>query len=274
MIVYFNGKFIEDKECSISPFDRGFLFSDGVYEVAKFTGKKFFEFNAHLDRLKNGLNFLQIHYAEADKLHDISCELIKANQLTDKTATVYIQITRGISNPRNHLFSGNETPTVFANASELKSGSGKDSLKVFLTDDLRWSGCNIKTTLLLPNVLAQQKAFEYGADEAVLVRFGFITEGTHTSFCAAKDGCLILPPLSNYILPSITRKIVTDICREINIPVDERNFTVEDLYSLDEYMIMSTKSDVLPVVEIMDIKRKPGEVTKKIQNAFKEFLNS
>ena len=112
MIVYFNGKFIKEENCRISPFDRGFLFADGVYEVAKYTGKRFFEFESHLARLKNGLNFLQINYPDFDKLLDISNELIKSNNLNDKTSTIYIQITRGISNPRNHLFPDDISPTV------------------------------------------------------------------------------------------------------------------------------------------------------------------
>jgi D-alanine transaminase len=307
MIVYFNGKFIREDDCRISPFDRGFLFADGVYEVAKYTGNKFFEFDSHLERLKNRLNFLQINYPDTDKLFDISNELIKSNNLNNKDSIVYIQITRGISNPRNHLFPKDNYPTIIANVSELKPESEKDSLKIILTEDLRWSGCNIKTTLLLPNVLALQKAFENGADEAVLVRDGNIMEGTHTSFCAVKDGCVIIPPLSNHILPGITRKVVLNLCKEIDIPVIEKNFTAVELSTFDEFMILSTKSDVVPVKEIYNvvgdaslkhqqrqdvvvdaslkhlkasqqlksiIKREAGIITKKIQKAFKEYINS
>jgi D-alanine transaminase len=282
MIIYFNGKYIKEIDCKISPYDRGFLFSDGVYEVIKYTGKEFFEFESHIERLKYGIKELKINFKEADKFFQISTNLLRKNHLEKKSALFYIQITRGISNPRNHLFPDKKVkPTVFASITDFISEKQKDNkgFKVLIAEDIRWGRCDIKSTLLLPNVLARQLAYEKKYDEAVLVRDGKITEGTHMSFGAIKNGCLYIPPLSNHILPGITRKVVERICKKIDIPVIKRNILINELTDFDEYILMSTKSDVVPVTmidcnkfSIHKRKRRPGKIIKKIQNELKKLI--
>lgn len=278
MIIYFNGNYINEKDCFISPYDRGFLFADGIYEVIKYTGKKFFEFDSHLSRLNNGLEFLKINYNESWKLLEICNELISINNFKNSLATVYIQITRGISKPRNHLFPEIGTlPTVLVNVSELKPEDGKSGFRVILTEDIRWSGCNIKSTLLLPNVLAHQKSYENNADEALLVRDGLITEGSHTNFCAIRDGNLYTAPLSNNILPGITRKVVLNICREIGIPIFEISIKADELNSYSELFLTSTKMDIVPVLQVGDRLINngiPGPVTVKLSKILKELINN
>jgi len=282
MILFFNGNYIKEKDCFISPYDRGFLFADGIYEVIKYTAKnskgRFFEFNSHLSRLKNGLEFLKINFNESAKLLEICNELIIRNNLKNSLALAYIQITRGISKPRNHLFPGIETPpTVLVNVSVLNPENEKPGFKVIITEDIRWSGCNIKTTLLLPNVLALQKAHENNADEALLVRDGFITEGSHTSFFAVRDGCLYTAPLSNHILPGITRKVVLNICKEIGIPFFEKSIKANELYSYNEMFLTSTKMDITPVLQVENRLINngiPGPVTIKLSKVLKELINN
>jgi len=278
MIIYFNGNYINEEDCFISPYDRGFLFADGIYEVIKYTGKKFFEFDSHLSRLNNGLEFLKINYNESWKLLEICNELISINNFKNSLATVYIQITRGISKPRNHLFPEIGTPpTVLVNVSELKPEDGKSGFRVILTEDIRWSGCNIKSTLLLPNVLARQKSYENNADEALLVRDGLITEGSHTNFCAIRDGNLYTTPLSNNILPGITRKVVLNICREIGIPIFEISIKADELNSYSELFLTSTKMDIVPVLQVGDRLINngiPGPVTVKLSKILKELINN
>ena len=278
MIIYFNGSYINDEDCFISPYDRGFLFSDGIYEVIKYTGKKFFEFDSHLARLKNGLKFLKIEFELSGKFIEICNELIVKNNLEDIPSIAYIQITRGISKPRNHLFPGIGTrPTLLVNVSELKPENEKHGFKVILTEDIRWSACNIKATLLLPNVLALQKAHENNADEALLVRDGFITEGSHTNFFSVRDGNIYTAPLSNHILPGITRKVVLNICREIGIPVFEVSIKADELYKYNEMFLTSTKMDIVPVTQVEDRLINngiPGPITIKLSKILKELINN
>jgi D-alanine transaminase len=277
MIIYFNGNYINEDDCFISPYDRGFLFADGIYEVIKYTGKKFFEFNSHLSRLNNGLEYLKINFTDSGKLLEICRELILRNNLENSLASVYIQITRGISKPRNHLFPEIQTPpTILVNVSKFKSENEKPGFKAILTEDIRWSGCNIKTISLLPNVLARQKAHENNADEALLVRDGLITEGSHTNFCATREGKLYTAPLSNHILPGITRKVVLNICREIRIPVFEISVIADEIYSYDELFLTSTKMDIVPVLQVGERLINngiPGPVTVKLIKIFKKLIN-
>jgi|WetSurMetagenome_2_1015567.scaffolds.fasta_scaffold89739_2 D-alanine transaminase len=280
MIIYFNGQYIDEDSCFISPYDRGFLFSDGVYEVVRYTGKKFFEFDSHKQRLNNGLDFLKIKFPDENKLLKICNELIRINNFSGKDALIYIQITRGASKPRNHIFPDmNTLPTVFINVTLLPKHDKEpgNGVSVILDEDIRWSRCNIKTISLLPNVLARQKAEERNAVETVFVRDGFITEGTHTNFCGVNDGCLFTAPLSNYVLPGVTRKVVLDICKKINIPFKEEYIKEKDIKLFNEFMLISTTMDVTPVIKIENLlinNGKPGTITGKIQKEYFNILNS
>lgn len=278
MYIYFNGQYIEEDDCFISPYDRGFLFSDGVYEVIRFLGKKFFEFDSHMKRLNEGLKFLKIKRKYKNILKDICFELVKKNKFINKEALIYIQITRGISKPRYHTFPDkNISPTVYINItpfSNHKKGLEK-GVKVILDEDIRWLKCNIKTISLLPNVLARQKAKESNVAETIFVRNGRITEGTHTNFFGVKDGFLYTAPLSNFILPGITRKVVIEICKKINIPVKEIYIKKNNIKNFNEFFLTSTTMDVTPVIKINNLKiknGKPGEITRKIRREYIRLL--
>jgi D-alanine transaminase len=145
---------------------------------------------------------------------------------------------------------------------------------VILVPDNRWARCDIKSVALLPNVLANQQASEQGADEAVFVRDGAITEGSHSNFCAIVDGELVTYPRSNYILGGVTRQIVLQICGELNIPVREFPLLQRDLRQVDELFLSGTTTEVLPVVQVDDWtvgNGKPGPITRKLQKAFREI---
>jgi D-alanine transaminase len=127
---------------------------------------------------------------------------------------------------------------------------------------------------LLPNVLASQQARESGAEEAVFVRDGVITEGSHTNFCAVFDGQLVTHPKSNYILAGIMREVVLDLCGELNIPFREFPIFEGESREADELMILGTTSEIMPVVQVDDWKvgdAKPGPITTKLQRAFREM---
>ena len=139
---------------------------------------------------------------------------------------------------------------------------------------MRWMRCDIKSVALLPNVLAQQRAREAGAEEAILIRNGVVTEGAHTSVCGIFNGELHTHPDSNLILPGITRSIVLDLCRERDIPVKMFPILESKLRTLDELIILGTGSEVMPVVQVDDWQvgdGKPGPVTRRLQEAFRKL---
>ena len=136
---------------------------------------------------------------------------------------------------------------------------------------MRWKRCDIKSISLLPNVLARQQAKEKGADEAVFVRDGIITEGTHTNVCAIFDGKLFTHPVNNHILAGITRKVVLDLCSKKNISIEESPIPEQKLLEADELMIVGTTVEIMPVVKVDDLKignGKPGPITSELQRRF------
>lgn len=274
-IVYLNGKWVERDKAALSPDDRGFIFADGVYEVTKFYKGKAFRFSDHLERLKRSLGELDIVFEGFSQLEEISNHLLEKNALLDSEAGVYWQFTRG-AHPRVHYFPDNAIPTFYAFAFPLPSAAEKlqNGIKVILQDDIRWKRCDIKSVSLLPNTMLYNQAVKQGAGESILVRDGFITEATHSSVFAVKDKVLITRPLSNLILPGITRKVVMEICEKHRIGVEEKLFSDLELFEMDEVFITGTGSEITPVVQINDQKvgnGKPGQLTLKIQKLFFEL---
>jgi len=270
MFVYINNQFILSEKAQISPFDRGFLFADGVYESIRTYNKKLFMFEEHLNRLKRSLKETRIDFNDFESLNDIIHELINKNNI-DKEALVYLQITRGAVLTRTHCFPQEKIPpTIFISVKEFE-GNIKEQIqgvKVILQEDIRWFRCDIKSTSLLPVVLANQRAKEYGAAEAILVRDGMITEGTHTNFFAVKNETLYTAPASRLILEGITRRIVLEICEKLKIDHREEFINKDNLKNFNEFFITSTTKEITPVTMIDYWKindGKPGKITKSLQ---------
>jgi D-alanine transaminase len=278
MIVYFNNQFMPKNRVKISPDDRGFLFADGAYEVIRAYNGKLFEIDRHLKRMARSLRELRIESPGSETFKEVAEQLIRDNNLQDGEALVYIQVTRGVA-PRQHVFPGNDTPpTVYAYASSFQPSLEKLAygVKIRLVPDIRWTRCDIKSVSLLPNVLVHQQAKESGADEAVFVRDGAITEGSHTNFGAVFEGQIVTYPKSHYILAGITREVVLDLCRELNIPVKEFPILADDLKRADEALLMSTSSEVMPVVQVDEWSvgdGKPGPITTTLQRAFRKLTS-
>ncbi len=274
MLVYLNGAYLEHERASVSVEDRGFLFGDGVYEVTRASCGKLFEWERHLRRLKQGLGELRIALPEpqVDALRDVSLRLLERNGLTGGEATVYCQITRGAA-PRAHPFPPAGTPpTVFLMVRELTplTELRARGAAAITCPDVRWARCDLKTVMLLPNVLARQQAVEGGADEAIFVRDGTITEGSHTNVFAVVDEEIRTHPLSNRILPGVTRDIVIGLARDLGMEVQERPLAVQDLARATELFLTSTMTDVLPVVEADGRPiggGRPGPVARKLYDA-------
>lgn len=277
MIAYFNGNFIPKEKIFISPDDRGFLFADGVYEVIRSYNGKLFKVEEHLQRLKRSLNEVHMSGHSLGNLRDIAIELIDRNGLTAAHTKIYIQITRGAA-PRKHVFPDKNTPlTVYATAAPFQPlyKEKEKGIKVITLPDNRWGRCDIKSVSLLPNVLACQQAKERGAAEAIFVREGIITEGSHTSVCAVFDGQLVTHPADSHILDGITRKVVLDLCVESDIPFTESAIFEKELKHADELMVLGTTYEILPVVQVNDQRvggGKPGSVTRTLQHAYRGLV--
>ncbi len=275
-IVYLNGEFIAKEEAKISPNDRGFIFADGVYEVAKYYNGKAFRYDDHLKRLERSLAELDINFAETEKLEAIFDELVSRNNLQNKHAGVYLQITRG-EHKRVHHFPENIKPTVYAFAYHMPSFTNnlENGISLITNEDIRWQRCDIKSVSLLPNTMIYNKAVKAGAGECVLIRNGMVTEATHSSVLGVKNGTVITRPLSNLILPGITRKVILEICAANHIPFEEREFSEAEMLAMDEIIIAGTGSEITPAIKINDTiigDGKPGKITRFLQERFFELV--
>lgn len=271
-LVYLNGEFIHNDEAKISPNDRGFIFADGIYEVIKYYNGKPFRYQDHQDRLERSLREIGIHFPDVTELKTVFKKLLNENNLADVDAGIYVQITRG-THKRVHHFPEKIEPTVYAYAFELPSFKEnlENGIKVVTHEDIRWLRCDIKSVALLPNTMLYNQAVEKGAGECLLIRNGFITEATHSSFFGIKDETVLTHPASNLILPGITRKVVFEICRQKNIPLIEKAVSEKELFELDELFISGTGSEITPVVQVNETifgNKKPGVITRLIQSEF------
>jgi len=277
MMVFLNNRILSLDEANISPFDRGFLFADGVYESIRTYNKKLFRYKDHLDRLKRSLKETRIDFKNLDSLEKIIYDLIKKNNI-ECEALVYLQITRGSAILRTHSFPKEKiSPTLFISVKELIEDTEEQEkgVKVILQEDIRWLRCDIKSTSLLPVVLASQKATEENAVEAILVRDGLITEGTHTNFFAVKDETVFTAPKSSLILEGITRKVVLEFCEKFKIDFREEFINKDELKNFTEFFITSTTKEITPVTEIDFWKinqGEPGKITKSLQTVFKKVV--
>ena len=271
--VYFNGAFVSKDDVHISPDDRGFLFADGVYEVVRSYGGHFFELDAHLRRLTNGLEALEITGVDVGSLGQVFWKLLGRNALDAADATVYLQITRGAA-PRTHAFPDPPVPpTVYAEAKPFTPrADAAVGVGVITVPDIRWARCDIKTVGLLANCQANQRARAAGAIEAVFVRDGVAIEATASSFFAVVDGEVRTAPASNYILPSISRAVVLRLCAEAGIPHRETPVFLDDLARASEVFLAGTTLEVMPVVRVDGRpvgSGVPGSVSTRLHGLFR-----
>ncbi|MEW6195210.1 MAG: aminotransferase class IV [Bacteroidota bacterium] len=276
MLAYYNGKILPLENIQISPFDRGLMFGDGVYEVIRCYPKKIFLFDAHIKRLKESLRKTNITEPNLSNLENVILQLLEQNNLSNEYAAAYIQITRGTQFPRRHAYADSITPNIFiyVEAFPPKHDELTKGIKAGLEEDIRWMRCDIKSTLLLPNVLSQRKAKDEGYSEIIWHRNGIITEGTHTNIFFVKDGVVVTPFLNNFILPGITRKQVLNLCSENQIASDERSISINELYNFDEIFITSTINEITPVIEFdgkLINRGVPGEITMMLQKEYQKL---
>jgi D-alanine transaminase len=271
--VFLNGSFLPQEEAMIPIMDRGFLFSDGVYEGVGILGGRLIDNEAHLERLERSLREVRIAnpYSRA-QWTAFEEELVRRNGVTE--GFLYLQITRGVAE-RDFFFPDNVAPTIvmFTQAKAIvDTPAAHNGIAVVTVPDRRWERRDIKSISLLAQVLAKQAAKEAGAQEAWMVEDGYVTEGGSSSgFIVTKQGHVIVRPLSNAILPGITRQSLLRLSQEDGIVLEERRFTVEEAYDAAEAFLTSASNFVVPIVSIDGRPvgdGKPGPITKRLRELY------
>ena len=273
--VYLNGRYLPKEQAMVSVDDRGFLLSDGLYEVTPAYKGRLFRFDQHMGRLRNGLDALRIGFDTAG-LRDMHLRLLAENGLEDEdVSVVYMQITRGVA-PRTHHFPPEGTrPTVYAFAGAFHRHDQErweQGYSAITVPDRRWARADIKSIGLLPNVLSQQAAVEAGAADALQVKDGVTIEGSHNNVFGVFDGVVTTHPATHEILHGIARSFVMELARGLGMPVVERAIPLEEMREADEIFFTGTTTEVRPTVEL-DGRAvgdgRVGSVARALYEAFK-----
>jgi D-alanine transaminase len=243
--IWMNGETMPMSDARIGVEDRGFQFADGVYEVVKLYRGRPFTLDAHLQRLERSA--LGIDLALPIDSAALAGEITKfATRSGVREGMVYLQLTRGVA-PRNHLFPAQPKPTLLFYVRPIAPpqlpGEG-EGIRLLAVEDDRWKRCWIKSIALLPNVLAKNKAIAAGADEAVFLDGGIVTECSATNIFAVIGGKLVTHPVGSKVLPGITRALLLDCAALLGITVDERGFVEEEAIRASELFITSTTREV------------------------------
>ena len=255
-IVFLNGKYYKESEAKISIFDRGLLFADSVYEVTAVIDNKLIDFPAHIERLENSLNELEIkNIFSYDLLLKMHKELVNKNKFSNKEGLIYMQVSRGTIE-RDFLIKDKDvTPNIFAFTQEKKLTDVNyktNGLEIITRNDLRWQRKDIKTTQLLFATLIKTEAHKLGADDAWLIDGdGFVNEGTsNNAYIIDKNNNIITRNLSNKLLPGITRKTIIEVAKKLKLSIEERPFTVKEALESNEAFISSASTLIAPVTKI------------------------
>ena len=265
-IAYLNGQYLPIEQAKISPLDSGFLFGDGVYEVVPSYECKLVGFLPHLQRMNEGLEAIGIStgWSENQWL-DLCVKLIQQNGAGN--LGIYLQISRGAYETRAHRFPDKVNPTIFAFCFEIPPAPVADkslakTYTVSTARDIRWDRRDIKSTSLLGNVLHYQQGVEQGNQETLLYNeHNELTEASSCNAFIVKNGTVITPPLDHQKLPGITRQILIDILQnDVNIPIEERVVTMNEVAQADEVWITSSSREIAPVIAIDSVPVGDGQI--------------
>lgn len=270
--VYLNGKWLKPDEAFVSVFDRAFMFGDGVYEVTPFYKGKAFKLKEHLKRLQYSLDQIQISF-DAFSLENLMYEALDRLNLNETDAAVYIQVSRGVAARSHFVPEKIETSILLYAFPVTLEGFEKKTWEVMATEDKRWHRCDIKSTALLANVMANEEAIAAGFAENLLVRKGYFTEGSHSSLFFVKYGVLHTHPEGPEILSGVTRAEVINICADLNIKVVEKAVHIDELVEVDEIFVTGTTTQIIPVSSITHKNKKvytasKDSITRKLQKVF------
>nr|WP_176555875.1 D-amino-acid transaminase [Virgibacillus ndiopensis] len=266
---------IMDRENLINIEDRGYQFGDGIYEVIGVYDGNPLMLDEHLERLERSAREVLLTLPSSiDDLKNKLIELVAVNELVE--GIIYMQVSRGAAE-RLHEFPKSDVSPVtvaYTRAEDRMTDIENKGATAVLTEDIRWLRCDIKTLNLLPNVLAKQQAVENNAIEAILHRGKTVTEASASNVFIVMGREIYTHPANNFILNGITRRKVLQLCDELNLKVNEVTYTIGDLLDADEVFITATKLDVVPILKVDNHTigtGKPGEITKKVLQAFRSL---
>jgi D-alanine transaminase len=278
-ISYLNGAFVPLQEARISPLDRGFLYSDGVYELMPVYEGRPFRFEAHAQRLTRSLAGIQMEDPHTrSEWREIFSTLMSRNG--GGNLYIYWQVTRGAEFGRNHAPLPKVPRTVFAFCAPLPvtpPATLENGVACITTEDTRWAQCDIKSVSLLANVLLRQQAIDASAAETILLKDGQLREASSSAVHVVIDGVVVSPPRSRAILPGTTRSAMEEVAASAGITCKSEPVSEQQLRAADEIWISAATREVQPVTTL-DGKPvgtgKPGPVWRRVHEHWQHYKHS
>lgn len=279
---YLNGVYAPVAQAKISVLDRGFIFGDGIYEVAPVYGRRLFRFAEHMARLERGLAKIRIANPHSrdewlERCRTLVAQCHAASGAEDQL--VYLQVSRGVA-PRDHVMPEGLEPTVFMMSNPMKPASAEQrhqGVACLTARDFRWERGDIKSTSLLGNVLARQISADHGAAETIMFRDGFLTEAAASNVWIVHEGALLGPPKSEQVLEGIRVELLRELCEECGIAYNLRPISEADVTAADEVLLSSATKEVLPVTKVDGqavghgaLRGKPGPVYARLYEAYQQ----
>lgn len=254
-IAYVNGRYLPLAKATVHVEDRGYQFSDGVYEVCQVNGGQLVDEPLHMRRLQRSLGELRISMPMSlAALRVVLRETVRRNRVRD--GIVYLQVSRGVA-PRDHAFPPPGTaPSIVVTArsadADAAAKTAAKGIAVITVPENRWDRVDIKAIALLPNILAKQAAKEQGAKEAWFVgKDGFVTEGSSSNaWIVSREGKVVTRPADHGILRGVTRTVLLNVLEAQGLELEERPFTVEEAYAAREAFVTSASQIIMPVISI------------------------
>ena len=278
---YVDGNYYNYADSKVHINDRGYHFGDAVYEVILFNEGVFYDFDAHINRLFNSLKSIEIDFSFTKKTIELIVKnLIRLNRVT--FGSVYIQVSRGVAE-RNHTYDNLKVKPILTIITSKKHNTTNaiiKGVKAVTIRDNRWSRPDIKTTQLLPNVLAKTIANKQGAYESIFIdEEGYVTEGSSSNIWIINNkNEIITRNIDGKILSGITRKTVAEFAKLNDLKVLEKKFSKEDMFKAKEVFLTSASSFVTPINEIDEVKVNNGNIgqlsVKLKKLYFKNFESS
>jgi D-alanine transaminase len=275
-LCYLSGQYLPLDEARISPLDRGFLYSDGAYEVMPVYGGRPFRFGAHAQRMTRSLAEIRMEDPHTrEEWHEIIAKLIAPNGPVNQY--VYWQVTRGAERGRNHAPLPNVPRTVFAFVSPFPHASAaalENGVAAITAQDTRWARCDIKSVSLLANVLLRQLAVDANASETILLRDGELMEASSSAVHVVIRGEIRSPPNSRKILPGTTRGVIEELAERAGIPHRSTRVTESELRNAEEIWLTAAVREMSSVTTL-DGKPvgpgHPGPIYKRVRDTFERY---
>ncbi len=277
-MIYLNGRFMPIEEACVPVLDRGFIFGDGVYEVIPVYSRRPFRLPEHLERLQRSLDGIRLSnpLSEEEWVRLIG-KLVEINEEADQS--LYLQVTRGAAR-RDLAFPPGAAPTVLMMSNPLVTSTPElveSGVAAVSAADNRWLRCNIKAISLLPNVLLGQLAVDAGAAETLLLRDGFLTEGTASNIFVVRDDVLLAPPKDNLVLPGITYDVILELAASASFKTEVRRISEHEVRTAQELWLTSSTKEVLAITHLDSqpvADGKPGPLFRRMHRLYHDYKNT